>query len=95
MSLRERGVLANKNGVETAGQPSARVYNGGSVTVRVVDMKRSRMEVGRWRMLRQVGRRKSRWLEAQSRRNIRIHAIRKRLLSRHRHSLLFIASYES
>jgi|GEM_PF-61957 len=94
MSLRERGVLANKNGAESAGQPSARGYNGGSVTVRVVDMKRSRTEVGRWRMLRQVGRRKSRWLEAQSRRNIRIHAIRKCLLSRQRHSLLFAAIHE-
>jgi hypothetical protein len=40
-------------------------------------MKRSRTEVGRWRMLRQVSRRKARWLEAQSRRNMRIHAIRK------------------
>ncbi|MDU1086235.1 MAG: YciY family protein, partial [Leclercia adecarboxylata] len=29
-------------------------------------MKRSRTEVGRWRMLRQTGRRKARWLEAQS-----------------------------
>ncbi|HDG1683843.1 TPA: YciY family protein, partial [Kluyvera ascorbata] len=27
-------------------------------------MKRSRPEVGRWRMLRQASRRKSRWLEA-------------------------------
>ena len=35
-------------------------------------MKRSRTEVGRWRMLRQVNRRKARWLEAQSRRNMRI-----------------------
>ncbi|HBT8243226.1 TPA: YciY family protein, partial [Klebsiella pneumoniae] len=26
-------------------------------------MKRSRTEVGRWRMLRQVNRRKARWLE--------------------------------
>ncbi|WP_143223704.1 YciY family protein, partial [Klebsiella pneumoniae] len=40
-------------------------------------MKRSRTEVGRWRMLRQVNRRKARWLEAQSRRNMRILAIRK------------------
>lgn len=35
-------------------------------------MKRSRTEVGRWRMLRQVSRRKARWLEGQSRRNMRI-----------------------
>ncbi|MGA4816623.1 YciY family protein [Pseudomonas aeruginosa] len=39
-------------------------------TRRVVAMKRSRTEVGRWRMLRQVNRRKARWLEAQSRRNM-------------------------
>ena len=56
---------------------------------RVVDMKRSRTEVGRWRMLRQVSRRKARWLEAQSRRNMRIHAIRKCGLNRHRNALLF------
>ncbi|WP_253377375.1 YciY family protein [unidentified bacterial endosymbiont] len=52
-------------------------------------MKRSRTEVGRWRMLRQVSRRKARWLEAQSRRNMRIHAIRKCSLNRHRNALLF------
>ncbi len=52
-------------------------------------MKRSRTEVGRWRMLRQVSRRKARWLEAQSRRNMRIHAIRKCGLNRHRNALLF------
>ncbi|MDU2478422.1 MAG: YciY family protein [Klebsiella sp.] len=44
-------------------------------------MKRSRTEVGRWRMLRQVNRRKARWLEAQSRRNMRI---------LQRHALLFV-----
>ncbi len=53
-----------------------RGYNGASVTVRVVNMKRSRTEVGRWRMLRQASRRKARWLEGQSRRNMRIHTIR-------------------
>lgn len=52
-------------------------------------MKRSRTEVGRWRMLRQVSRRKARWLEAQSRRNMRIHAIRKCGMTRHRNALLF------
>lgn len=52
-------------------------------------MKRSRTEVGRWRMVRQMSRRKSRWLEAQSRRNMRIHAIRKCGLNRHRNVLLF------
>ncbi|WP_154675895.1 YciY family protein [Entomohabitans teleogrylli] len=57
-------------------------------------MRHSRTEVGRWRMLRQVQRRKARWLEAQSRRNMRIHAIRKCLVSRQRHLLLF-ATQES
>ncbi|KAF1367811.1 hypothetical protein C7387_0994 [Yokenella regensburgei] len=61
--------------------------------LRVVEMKRSRTEVGRWRMLRQASRRKARWLEAQSRRNMRIHAIRKCLVKRQRNSLLF-ALYE-
>ncbi|HEX4503342.1 MAG TPA: YciY family protein [Scandinavium sp.] len=56
-------------------------------------MKRSRNEVGRWRMLRQTSRRKARWLEAQSRRNMRIHSIRKCLGARQRNSLLF-AIYE-
>ena len=50
---------------------------GAVFTRRVVAMKRSRTEVGRWRMLRQVNRRKARWLEAQSRRNMRILAIRR------------------
>ncbi|HED2542486.1 YciY family protein [Raoultella planticola] len=53
-------------------------------------MKRSRTEVGRWRMLRQVSRRNSRWLEAQSRRNMRILSIRKELVKRQRGSLLFV-----
>lgn len=52
-------------------------------------MRHSRNEVGRWRMQRQAQRRKSRWLEAQSRRNMRIHAIRKSLASQKRNSLLF------
>ncbi|MDY1038334.1 YciY family protein [Enterobacteriaceae bacterium RIT714] len=52
-------------------------------------MKRSRTEVGRWRMLRQMSRRKARWLEAQSRRNMRIHAIRKCGQSHHRTALVF------
>lgn len=64
-------------------------YNGASVTVRVVNMKRSRTEVGRWRMLRQASRRKARWLEGQSRRNMRIHTIRKCIFNRQRNSLLF------
>ncbi|RPH22510.1 YciY family protein [Buttiauxella warmboldiae] len=52
-------------------------------------MRRSRNEVGRWRMLRQTQRRRSRWLEGQSRRNMRIHAIRKCQTNRQRNSLLF------
>ncbi|MBK4713923.1 MULTISPECIES: YciY family protein [Tenebrionibacter/Tenebrionicola group] len=52
-------------------------------------MRRSRTEVGRWRMVRQAQRRKSRWLEAQSRRNMRIHAIRKCLVNHQRVSLMF------
>ncbi|ELY2524373.1 YciY family protein [Cronobacter sakazakii] len=52
-------------------------------------MRRSRTEVGRWRMQRQSQRHKARWLEAQSRRNMRIHAIRKCLVNRQRNSLLF------
>ncbi|ELL0676535.1 YciY family protein [Salmonella enterica] len=52
-------------------------------------MKRSRTEVGRWRMLRQASRRKARWLEGQSRRNMRIHNIRKCIFNRQRNSLLF------
>ncbi|NDJ57870.1 YciY family protein [Enterobacteriaceae bacterium 4M9] len=56
-------------------------------------MRRSRTEVGRWRMVRQAQRRKSRWLEAQSRRNIRIHAIRKCLVNRQRLSLMFSIHY--
>ncbi|MDF7680791.1 YciY family protein [Enterobacteriaceae bacterium ESL0689] len=43
-------------------------------------MKHSRTEVSRWRMLRQISRRRSRWLEAQSRRNIRLLTIRKILI---------------
>ncbi|EUD08206.1 MULTISPECIES: YciY family protein [Providencia] len=51
-------------------------------------MRRSRQEVGRWRMLRQVVRRR-RWLERHSRRNMKIYAIRKMDIYRRRHSLLF------
>jgi hypothetical protein len=74
---------------KSAGLLQGWVYNGLSFRERVVDMKRSRTEVGRWRMLRQVNRRKARWLEAQSRRNMRIHAIRKCGMTRHRNALLF------
>ncbi len=50
-------------------------------------MRHSRPEVARWRMLRQATRR--RWLESQSRRNIRIFALRKLDIARQRRSLLF------
>ncbi|OAT53240.1 hypothetical protein M989_02090 [Kluyvera georgiana ATCC 51603] len=40
-------------------------------------------------MVRQASRRKARWLEAQSRRNMRIHSIRKCLVGRQRNCLLF------
>ncbi|AML35787.1 hypothetical protein EAG7_02042 [Klebsiella aerogenes] len=39
-----------------------------------------------------MSRRKSRWLEAQSRRNMRILSIRKCLVKRQRHALLFTFS---
>jgi len=78
-----------KTPVKSAGLLRGWVYNGVSVRERVVNMKRSRTEVGRWRMLRQVSRRKARWLEAQTRRNMRIHAIRKCGMTRHRNALLF------
>ncbi|MBS0847207.1 YciY family protein [Citrobacter sp. JGM124] len=52
-------------------------------------MRRSRTEVGRWRMLRQQQRRRTRWLESQSRRNLRIYAIRKSSINHQRNSLLF------
>ncbi|MBS6034069.1 MULTISPECIES: YciY family protein [Pantoea] len=53
-------------------------------------MRRSRNEVARWRMLRQVHRRRSRWLEGQSRRYKRIHSIRHQLAQQQRRSILFI-----
>lgn len=52
-------------------------------------MRHSRPEVARWRMLRQATRRRRRWLESQSRRNIRIFALRKLDIARQRRSLLF------
>ncbi|ATF92377.1 Uncharacterised protein [Cedecea neteri] len=52
-------------------------------------MRRSRTEVGRWRMQRQTQKRRARWLESQSRRNMRIHAIRKCLVNQQRNALLF------
>ncbi|WP_312240553.1 YciY family protein [Pantoea sp.] len=53
-------------------------------------MRRSRNEVARWRMLRQVKFRRARWLESQSRRYKRIHAIRHQLAQQQRRSILFI-----
>lgn len=53
-------------------------------------MRKSRNEVARWRMLRQVHRRRARWLEGQSRRYNRIHAIRQQLAQQQRRSILFI-----
>ncbi|WP_139308792.1 YciY family protein [Pantoea sp. 1.19] len=52
-------------------------------------MKRTR-EVSRWRMLRQVHRRRSRWLEGQTRRYGRIHSFRYLHNQQHRRAILFI-----
>ena len=53
-------------------------------------MRRSRNEVGRWRMMRQVKRRRTRWLEGQSRRYGRMHAIRHQTEQLQRRSILFV-----
>ncbi|WP_152601416.1 MULTISPECIES: YciY family protein [Erwinia] len=53
-------------------------------------MRRSRNEVARWRMQRQAQRRRTRWLEAQSKRYGRMHLIRHTLNQQHRRSVLFI-----
>lgn len=92
MSLRIIILLANKNAAKAMVRQIHRFIIRAVFTRRVIAMKRSRTEVGRWRMLRQVSRRKSRWLEAQSRRNMRILSIRKSLVKRQRHSLLFTFS---
>ncbi|MGJ0636954.1 YciY family protein [Xenorhabdus bovienii] len=57
-------------------------------------MKHSRNEVGRWRMLRQNIRRRRRWLEGQSRRNLHIYSLRKTNGDRRRRSILFVQSGE-
>ncbi|PHM74162.1 YciY family protein [Xenorhabdus kozodoii] len=57
-------------------------------------MKRSRKEVGRWRMLRQSICRRRRWLEGQSRRNLHIYALRKADAYKRRRSILFIQNIE-
>ncbi|WP_340617915.1 YciY family protein [Xenorhabdus entomophaga] len=57
-------------------------------------MKHSRNEVGRWRMIRQSIRRRRRWLEDQSRRNLRIYSLRKTDSGKRRRSILFIQNLE-
>ncbi|MER1923794.1 YciY family protein, partial [Proteus mirabilis] len=52
-------------------------------------MRHSRNEVARWRMMRQALRRRRRWLEGQSRRNLRIYQMRKLDTSRKHRALLF------
>ena len=89
MSLRIIIHLANKNAAKALVSQIHRSIMQAVFTCRVVAMKRSRTEVGRWRMLRQASRRKARWLEGQSRRNMRIHTIRKCILNHQRNSLLF------
>ncbi|WP_258575811.1 YciY family protein [Candidatus Pantoea persica] len=53
-------------------------------------MKKSRNEVSRWRIFRQAHRRRACWLEGQSRRYSRIHAIRHQMAQQQRRSILFI-----
>ncbi|MBG2759413.1 YciY family protein [Proteus mirabilis] len=53
-------------------------------------MRHSRNEVARWRMMRQALRRCRRWLEGQSRRNLRIYQMRKLDTSRKHRALLFV-----
>ncbi|GKW11801.1 MULTISPECIES: YciY family protein [Pectobacterium] len=57
-------------------------------------MKRSRNEVGRWRMLRQVQRRRGRWLEAQSRTYRHIRSARYLQQKHQRRALLYAVAYE-
>ncbi len=57
-------------------------------------MKRSRNEVARWRMLRQGQRRKSRWLEGQSRRYRHITCLRLLRHDRYRRALIYAVAYE-
>jgi len=56
-------------------------------------MRRSRNEVARWRMIRQVQRRRARWLEGQSRRYGRMHSFRHQVNQQQRRSILFISQY--
>ncbi|AYA40128.1 YciY family protein [Xenorhabdus nematophila] len=57
-------------------------------------MKRSRNEVGRWRIIRQSIRRRRRWLEDQSRRNFRIYRLHRADNYKRRRSILFIQNIE-
>ncbi|MDR0218698.1 MAG: YciY family protein [Enterobacteriaceae bacterium] len=57
-------------------------------------MRKSRNEVGRWRLLRQKVRLRRRWFESQSRRNLRIYAMRKMDAYKHRRSILFVRHAE-
>ncbi|WP_072010845.1 MULTISPECIES: YciY family protein [unclassified Serratia (in: enterobacteria)] len=57
-------------------------------------MRRSRNEVGRWRMLRLRQRRRHHWLERQSCNNRHIIRVRSRLDDQHRRALLFVVAYE-
>lgn len=53
-------------------------------------MRRSANEVARWRMQRQVHRRRARWLEGQSRRYRRMYSFRYQLCQRQHRSILFV-----
>ncbi len=72
--------------------PAARsLYNAAPVLAsKEGSMRRSRNEVARWRMSRQIQRRRARWLEGQGRRYGRMHAIRHQLSQQQRRSILFI-----
>nr|WP_168371151.1 YciY family protein [Erwinia sp. Ejp617] len=54
-------------------------------------MRRSRNDVARWRMIRQVQRRRARWLEGQSRRYGHMYSFRHQLSQQQRRSILFIS----
>ncbi len=56
----------------------------------VDSMRHSRNEVARWRMMRQAIRKRRRWLEGQSRRNLRIYQLRKLDTSKKHRALLFV-----
>lgn len=51
-------------------------------------MRHSKNEVGRWRMLRQVHRRRIRWLEGQSRKNRHMYCIHRLHYRQHCHRAL-------